>query len=761
MRRILFILLSFEIIFTPNLCYGRAKKRVVRTSATKIQSKTTQTQTKSDVVDQLPVTNTVPEVVENTVTTPFMPTESKKKVDEAVAKVQGSCSGIKSNLDTIFGLSVATTISSGTGTALAGGALASGLVKASKDKKIEKNEKEVEKIESDEVKVCAKNIRDSLFKLDNFNSEIEKVLADYGATDYGFIDSDYVLTRLLRGSGIGSLDGGHNWDNNVFEKICSVENEKVDRFIKTLNDIRNSHLFINSALSRENEAISALTEVAKIYQEYLDKLRTKKQEGQEIVKKYNDIIISGQCNKFFDFSIDPNIDDNDLINKRNLYLFARDKLDTYARVNNYNEPTYLYRVVDSSPLTNSEIDYLEKGFVLGKNMDTAKLDYEKALSKYKPDDCKWLEENTIRVKRIAIDYNNIIDKYEDLIDSINYFMSGSLVEEHIETFPHFVKLLDARKLNTGIDRIAPSDRSSVLDKLCHENIDNYQSNIPDGCPFYLQTAGSGNDVVCLDFLENGDTCENYTGDIKELMSKFKISYFDIARGKSLNNILDEKISKNMELLKDEFNKIIAELDKVKERNDQKEKLNKEIDETKEKSKVLGNVRTGLIAGATVISAVSTGTSLGATLTASKLAEKMMECNDALRDLRYAKAELEAEEGKSEKADEVLSVCTGFDESNIKSLKNLATANAVVSGFGTVAAGVGTVTSVMANKRADKTFSPDKRVYEKENTKALNTVSNILGGVTAGTSATSTAFSAVQMKKAKKDSEMAEKCERVL
>ncbi|MBP3616018.1 MAG: hypothetical protein J6J27_03835 [Alphaproteobacteria bacterium] len=185
-----------------------------------------------------------------------------------------------------------------------------------------------------------------------------------------------------------------------------------------------------------------------------------------------------------------------------------------------------------------------------------------------------------------------------------------------------------------------------------------------------------------------------------------------------------------------------------------DKAENEISNLEKKSKTLGNVRTGLMAGATATSAVSTGTSLGATLTATKLAEKMMQCNADLQALKLAKSELEAEGETNEKADKILSVCTGYDEANIKSLKSLATANAVVSGIGTATAGAGTITSAMAN-------SKKVRAGDKKKEKSLNLASNILAGVTMGTSATSTTLSAVQISKAKKDSEMAEKCENIL
>ncbi len=194
-----------------------------------------------------------------------------------------------------------------------------------------------------------------------------------------------------------------------------------------------------------------------------------------------------------------------------------------------------------------------------------------------------------------------------------------------------------------------------------------------------------------------------------------------------------------------------------------EALRAEIAKDEKTSKTLGHVRTGLMAGATLTSAVSTGTSIGATLSATKLAEKMSSCNSALSELRLAKATAEAEEVEATdtlvvSANNILSVCTGYDEGNIKSLKNLATANSIVSGIGTMTAGAGTVTSFMANKDSVRN---DNTEAGKKKEKNLNTASNILAGVTLGTSATSTTLSAVQISKAKKDSDMAEKCEKAL
>ena len=207
---------------------------------------------------------------------------------------------------------------------------------------------------------------------------------------------------------------------------------------------------------------------------------------------------------------------------------------------------------------------------------------------------------------------------------------------------------------------------------------------------------------------------------------------------------------------EEFRKQVSEI--LPKLSEDYAKLQQQINEETKKSKTLGHARTGLMAGATATSAISTGTSVGAIVSADQLVKKIEKCNADLQKLKIAKGQLEAEGGKSEQAEIIIKNCTGYDKANVTTLKNLATANAVVSGVGTATALTGTITSAIAN--TDKTRN-DNSVSGKKKEKNLNLVSNIFAGITAGTSATSTGLSAVQISKAKKDSEMASRCENVL
>ena len=183
-----------------------------------------------------------------------------------------------------------------------------------------------------------------------------------------------------------------------------------------------------------------------------------------------------------------------------------------------------------------------------------------------------------------------------------------------------------------------------------------------------------------------------------------------------------------------------------------------------KSKTLGNIRSIGMATATVTSGVSLGTSIASTLSAGKLADKMEDCDRKVADVRYAKANAEALlesssdsnlENLVNKAQNISSKCSGFDKQNINTLKNMMTASAVVSGIGTATGAAGTVTSIMANK--DSVRNDDSEAGKRKE-KKLNLASNILAGVTAGASASTTVISGIALTKAKKDSGVAGDCE---
>ncbi|MCR5506904.1 MAG: hypothetical protein K6F04_03595 [bacterium] len=205
--------------------------------------------------------------------------------------------------------------------------------------------------------------------------------------------------------------------------------------------------------------------------------------------------------------------------------------------------------------------------------------------------------------------------------------------------------------------------------------------------------------------------------------------------------------------KDNETTLQAKVDEVNARNNLK---NSKDEQT---SKTLGNIRTGLMAGATATSTVSTVSSFVSTGRAKTLVKRMATCNAKIAELKQIKAEFEAEEMSIEDAtyklaSNIAEKCSPFDEKNIEKVSNVMLASGIISSVGTATAGAGTVTSIMANN--DKVRSDDSEKGKKKE-KNLNLATTILAGVTTGTSGASTALSVVAISKVEKDADMAKDC----
>ena len=228
---------------------------------------------------------------------------------------------------------------------------------------------------------------------------------------------------------------------------------------------------------------------------------------------------------------------------------------------------------------------------------------------------------------------------------------------------------------------------------------------------------------------------------------------------------NEEIEKKLKIKKKEKEERIALWKEKPILRKEISELEKELEVLNVNSESTGNLRTGLMAGATVTSAVSTGTSIGATVNADKLAKKMSDCNQKLYELKIAKSELEALESFDKSAVEagknafkILGACTGFNKNNINTVKNKMTASAIISGIGTATGATGTITSAMANSKKVREDDSEKGKKKEKN---LNLTANIMAGITTGTSLSTTVISATAIADAKKDSKMAEECEAVL
>lgn len=186
-----------------------------------------------------------------------------------------------------------------------------------------------------------------------------------------------------------------------------------------------------------------------------------------------------------------------------------------------------------------------------------------------------------------------------------------------------------------------------------------------------------------------------------------------------------------------------------------------------KQKAMGHARTGLMAASIATSGVSLGTSAAASVNAGKVAEKMKQCNTVVGEIRSINGKLKAliadykEETGSDftenkgvmiAANNIATNCQSFDIAGINTIKNSMTATAVISGIGTGTAIAGTATSAVANS---------KKMEGNDKQKKLDLTSNIMAGITAGTSLTSATVSGAVIGKVKAAIAVAKTCESAL
>jgi len=199
----------------------------------------------------------------------------------------------------------------------------------------------------------------------------------------------------------------------------------------------------------------------------------------------------------------------------------------------------------------------------------------------------------------------------------------------------------------------------------------------------------------------------------------------------------------------------------------------------DKSKSLGNWRTGLMAGATA-------TNVAGAVIASKnhasddLRGAINECGAAARELRVAymtarSAGVPANEWAG--LDEIANACDKWDYVDLSKIDNRANGAMWSSIAGATLGAAGTVTSAVANSKGVRQYNTTDRgtgitdasagKSESEigalqsHERKLNTASNVLAVGTAAAGVTATVFNATQISTIKRGSEIADECERAL
>jgi len=184
----------------------------------------------------------------------------------------------------------------------------------------------------------------------------------------------------------------------------------------------------------------------------------------------------------------------------------------------------------------------------------------------------------------------------------------------------------------------------------------------------------------------------------------------------------------------------------------------ELDQLTQKSKKLGNWRTGLMAA-------STATNIAGAVIASQnradgdLQAHIDSCNSAVNQLSRVKVQAGLEGIDTSEADQIINACKGFSSVDLSKINQRATGAMTASAVGAVTGLTGTITSAMANSDSTRQLGEDGLRTDKE--KNLNAASNVLAGTTTVASAAATIFNASQIKAIKDVATVAEKCTEVL
>ena len=200
----------------------------------------------------------------------------------------------------------------------------------------------------------------------------------------------------------------------------------------------------------------------------------------------------------------------------------------------------------------------------------------------------------------------------------------------------------------------------------------------------------------------------------------------------------------------------------KKNSDEKQQLEKELEEKTKKSKTLGDVRTGTMAAAAVANVA------GAVISSNNrvkgdLKNQIEQCISAVHELSGARMQAHVSKTLTEPEmayiDEVIRACSEWESvRDIDSINNKSTGATVSSGVGAGLGLVGTITSAIANSDSVRDDNSDSGKKKEKN---LNTASNVLAGGTTVASGVATVFNATQIKVIKRVATVADACEGVL
>lgn len=190
-------------------------------------------------------------------------------------------------------------------------------------------------------------------------------------------------------------------------------------------------------------------------------------------------------------------------------------------------------------------------------------------------------------------------------------------------------------------------------------------------------------------------------------------------------------------------------------------LSSHLDELNEKSKKLGNIRTGTMATAAATNIAGTVIA-GTNKVRGDLQTQINNCIAATKVLSnvrmQARIDGSATDEELDRSQNIITKCSAWETVDLSKIDNRATGAMVSSAIGATTGIAGTITSASANSNAVRDDNSDAGKKKEKN---LNTASNILAGTTTAASGVATIFNATQISAIKRASDVADECEGAL
>ena len=197
-----------------------------------------------------------------------------------------------------------------------------------------------------------------------------------------------------------------------------------------------------------------------------------------------------------------------------------------------------------------------------------------------------------------------------------------------------------------------------------------------------------------------------------------------------------------------------------------ENTDKQYKEMNARSKTLGNIRTGTMAGAAATN-IAGAVIAGTNRVKGDLQQQINECIVSTKKLSVvrmqARANGDADNAELDRAEKIVIACQDWEIVDVSKINDKAKGAMISSAVGATTGIAGTVTSAMANQDStrDYTYNSDDYDEKMKKEKNLNTASNVLAGTTTVASGVATVFNATQIGAIKRAVSVADRCEGAL